>query len=128
MSMTNEAAWIDGVGHQLRVGAADVGRPGPGEALVKTHAIAIISSDWGRQDFGIFVQQWPAIFSSDLASEIVEIGESVTNISNGQHVLAHALGLRTGKLENASFQKYTIVPASSTWPHSHQHDIRELRP
>ena len=87
MSMTNEAVWIDGVGHQLRVGAADVGRPGLGEVLVKAHAIAISPSDWGRQDFGLFVQQWPAIFGSDLAGEIVEIGESVTNISNGQSVL-----------------------------------------
>jgi len=41
MTGTNEAAWIDGIGKELRVGSADLGKPGPGELLVEAHAVAI---------------------------------------------------------------------------------------
>jgi hypothetical protein len=44
--LTNEVAWIDGVGKELRVGPANVGKPGPGEVLVKNFAVVINPIDW----------------------------------------------------------------------------------
>jgi NADPH:quinone reductase-like Zn-dependent oxidoreductase len=93
---------------------ADMGKPGREEVLVRVHAIAINPIDWLRQDTGLFVQQWRTILGSDLAGEAVEVGEGATDISKGQRVLAHALGIRTGKPENSSFQKYAVVPATAT--------------
>ena len=116
MSLTNKAAWLDGKGEKLRVGPADVGKPGPGEVLVKNHAIAVNPVDWVRQDVGMMVRSWPTLLGIDLAGEVVEVGQGVSDISKGQRVLAHALGIMTGKPENASFQNYAVVSAAVTCP------------
>lgn len=45
-------------------------------------------------------------YTSGRAGEAVVVGEGVADISDGQHFFAHVLGLKIGKLENSSFQKY----------------------
>jgi NADPH:quinone reductase-like Zn-dependent oxidoreductase len=116
MQLTNEAAWLDGVGQHLRVGPADIGKPGPGEVLIKTHAIALNPIDFARQQFGILVEHWPTVLGSDVAGEVVDVGEGITDVSKGQRVIAQALGIRTGKPENGSFQTYVVVLGRATCP------------
>lgn len=38
---TNQAAWLDGQGKQLRVATIEVPTPGPDEIVVRNHAVAI---------------------------------------------------------------------------------------
>jgi NADPH:quinone reductase-like Zn-dependent oxidoreductase len=59
------------------------------------------------QDLGFFVKSWPTIFGCDLAGEVVEVGEGVTNIQKGQRVLGHAVSLLTGKPQDTAFQLYS---------------------
>jgi NADPH:quinone reductase-like Zn-dependent oxidoreductase len=116
MSLTNYAVWIYGKGQKIKVGPADIGKPGKGEVLVKNHAVTINPIDWKMQDLGFLVRSWPTILGGDLAGEVVEVGEGVTNIKKGQRVLAHPLSLMTGKAKNAGFHNYTVVMAVGTSP------------
>lgn len=62
-------------------------RPGPGEVLVKIHAVSLNYRDLLVAK-GLYnpKMQLPRILCSDGAGEVVEIGEGVTSISNGQRV------------------------------------------
>ncbi|KIW22386.1 uncharacterized protein PV07_12276 [Cladophialophora immunda] len=111
MSLENRAAFLDGPRQRLRVGPASIGKPNAAEILVKNHAVAINPIDGITQDLGLFVQQWPAILGHDIAGEVVEVGEGVTQFEPGARVTAHALGLVTGKPEHWGFQAYTVVQA-----------------
>lgn len=82
----NQAAWLDAKATRLRVGDAPMPTPGPGEVVIKNHAIAINPLDWHMQDAGIFVKQWPAILGCDVAGETYEVGEGVTDFKKGDRV------------------------------------------
>ena len=49
---------------------------------------------------------------SDVAGEIVEVGEGVEGFQKGQRVIGHAFALLTGDNAEAAFQLYTLVPAN----------------
>jgi len=70
-----------------------------------------------RQDSGLYVQQWPTTFGSDLAGEAIELSKGVADISESRRILAHALSFKTGKSENSGFHNFAAVPASATSPH-----------
>lgn len=115
-SLESNAAWLDGVGQQLRVGPIQIRKPSQGEVLIKNHAVALNPVDVKMQTSGMLVQSWPTILGSDLAGEVVEVGDGVIAVKPGTRVLAHATGLLTGKPENSCFQDYTIVQAESLCP------------
>jgi NADPH:quinone reductase-like Zn-dependent oxidoreductase len=114
MTTENKAAWIDSKGQALRVGPAEIFKPGPGEVLIKNHAIGLNPVDYYRRDSGMFVQEWPVIVGSDVAGEIVEVGEDVKDFASGQRVVTHGLGLVSGRNQDAAFQLYTIAKTSVT--------------
>lgn len=47
--MSNQAAFLDGKGKQLRVGETEKASPGAGEVLIQNKAIAINPVDWKVQ-------------------------------------------------------------------------------
>lgn len=116
MAPSNHAAWIAGKGEAFQVKPAQLVKPGSGEVLIRNHAIAINPVDWKMQDLGIFVKDWPAIFGCDIAGEVTEVGDNVSNVSVHQQVIGHAIGLATGKPENCAFQEYTVLPAAAVCP------------
>lgn len=109
--MSNNAAWITSKGARLTVDNAPYPTLEPGQVIIKNAAVAINPIDWKMQDFGVFVQSWPAILGCDVAGEVVEVGDGVTNIKKGQRVLGHAISPLTGKAQDAAFQLYSSVPA-----------------
>jgi NADPH:quinone reductase-like Zn-dependent oxidoreductase len=109
--MSNFAAWVASKGARLAVDTASYPTLEPGRVIIKNAAVAINPADWKMQDFGVFVKSWPTIFGCDVAGEIVEVGDDVTNIKKGQRVLGHAIALLTGTAQDAGFQLYLSVPA-----------------
>lgn len=87
--VTNKAAYLDEKGATLRVGEAPMPTPGPGEVVIKNHAVAINPLDWHMQDAGVFVKEWPAILGCDSAGEIYELGEDVTDFKKGDRVIGY---------------------------------------
>lgn len=64
-----------------------VPKPGPGEALVKTRAVALCGSDvhlfGGTHPYRTF----PMVFGHETSGWVVQVGEGVTHLSDGDHVV-----------------------------------------
>lgn len=86
--MSNKAAYLDAKGSKLRVAEAPIPKAGPNDIVIKNKAIAINPVDWKIQDYGFFVQNWPTVLGSDVAGEVVEVGEKVTRFKRSDRVAA----------------------------------------
>ncbi|KAK5167154.1 uncharacterized protein LTR77_007884 [Saxophila tyrrhenica] len=114
MSSNNQAAWIDGKAAQLRVAEAPMPKAEAGQIVIRNKAIAINPVDWKIQDYGLFIQQWPAVLGEDVAGEVVEVGEGVSSFKKGDRVTSHTLSLVTSKPEDGGFQLYSRAAAAKT--------------
>ena len=63
-----------------------VPKPGTGEVLIKLRATSLNPVDWKIQKLGFFVEEFPAILGTDLAGDIEEVGEGVTDLKKGDKV------------------------------------------
>ena len=60
--------------------------PGRGELLVEVQAAGLNPMDWGIQEMGLIVKEYPAILGTDGASIVKELGEGVTNFKVGDRM------------------------------------------
>ncbi|RYP46275.1 hypothetical protein DL768_007494 [Monosporascus sp. mg162] len=109
----HQAAFLDGPQKALRIGPIHTKKPRPGEVLIAVAAVAVNPVDWKVQDLGAFIEEWPTILGEDVAGEIVEVGEGVTNVSKGQRVIGHALFFMSRELKHSGFQEFVICPQTS---------------
>jgi NADPH:quinone reductase-like Zn-dependent oxidoreductase len=96
-NLSNQAAWVAAQGARINVDAAPYPTVEPGQVIIKNAAVAINPVDWKMQETGVFVKSWPVIIGCDVAGEVVEVGDGVTNTKKGQRVLGHAISLLTAK-------------------------------
>jgi NADPH:quinone reductase-like Zn-dependent oxidoreductase len=73
------------------VGDVPVQKPQAGEILIKIHATTLNPLDWKIPKFGIFMDIYPfdkhpVVLGHDIAGEVVEIGEGVTDFKVGDRV------------------------------------------
>lgn len=64
----------------------EIYKPGPGEILIKIHATSLNPVDWKIQKYGAFLEDYPAILGTDVAGDIEELGEGVTEFKKGDRV------------------------------------------
>ncbi|KAF2657225.1 GroES-like protein [Lophiostoma macrostomum CBS 122681] len=111
MSPTNTAAWITAAkASPLEVKEAELWTPGPNDVLIKNHAVAINPVDWKIQTTGMFLQKYPMVLGTDVAGEVVDVGENVKKegkLQKGDRVLGHAFSLMTNAPKDGGFQHYT---------------------
>ncbi|PSS18796.1 hypothetical protein M430DRAFT_19391 [Amorphotheca resinae ATCC 22711] len=118
----NHAAWLSAkYVLPLEIKAAPYTTPNDDELVVRNCAIAINHIDWNKQALGNLIFSWiryPFIMGSDLAGEVVEVGEGVTRFSPGDRVLALAVAMdqRSNKAAEGAFQEYTVVRQNLTAP------------
>ncbi len=116
---TNTAAWIGARQAKLAVKPAPYTSPRENEIVVKNHAVAINPVDWIIQVTSVY--RWityPFVLGSDVAGEVVEVGNAVTRFKVGDRVLGHAVGTdkdRNNPAEGA-FQEYTVLLAHMAAP------------
>lgn len=69
----------------VHVDIADPGKPGPGQALVRTHRMGICGTDisgyLGKMPFF----SYPRVPGHELGVEVLEVGDGVTNVQSGDH-------------------------------------------
>lgn len=117
MAQNNNAAWTNEVqANPLQVKESPYPSVGANELLVKNHAVAINPLEVALQDHGQYMFQWiqyPFIYGSDLAGEVVEVGSGVNGFKTGDRILAlaDASDPDCNNAAHASFQTYTIVRA-----------------
>ncbi|KAF2473738.1 putative quinone oxidoreductase [Lindgomyces ingoldianus] len=91
------------------------------EIVVKNAAVAINSYDYIIQEAASLVVSWvklPFILGTDVAGEIVEVGEDVSRFKVGDRVVAHAVALdkRVNRACEGGFQEFTVVRPNMTSP------------
>jgi len=112
---TNTAAWLGAKHAKLEVKPAPYTPPREDEIVIKNHAVAINPVDWIKQVRWI---TYPFVLGSDLAGEVVEVGNAVTRFTVGDRVLGHAVGMDKDRNSSAegAFQDYTVVLARMASP------------
>ena len=110
MARTNQAAWLRAFKGPLSVGPIEIAQPAKDEVLVRNRAVAMNPVDWLMQDGDYPSEKCPRILGNDVAGEIVEVGEGVTDFHVGQRVLGHCTLLNTDEDRHGGFQEYTVVP------------------
>ncbi|KAF7326127.1 GroES-like protein [Mycena kentingensis (nom. inval.)] len=80
-----------------------VPKPEKGDVLVKVHSVGLNPMDPLRRVMDILVPSYPAIFGSDIAGVIEEVGEGVEGWKKGDEILAGD--------EGGGYRAYTTIPA-----------------
>jgi len=111
---TNTAAWIKAKKAKLEVGPAPYTAPGDDQIVVRNCAVAINPLDWIIQVAGNVAYRWlkyPTVLGSDVAGEVVGVGQAVTRFRVGDRVLGHAVGSDKdiNSAAEGGFQLYTVV-------------------
>ncbi|KAJ7455103.1 chaperonin 10-like protein [Mycena latifolia] len=105
------ALLIETKGSPFVLGTRPVPTPGPGDLLIKVHAAGLNPVDWKIQAYGIFVEDYPAVVGTDVAGEVVAVGEGVEGWSKGDRVFFQG-PYNDGRY--GAFQEYTLIPAEIT--------------
>ncbi|KAF2277069.1 zinc-binding oxidoreductase CipB [Westerdykella ornata] len=104
----NRAAFIYEPNTPFKIEEAPIPQPGPGEVVVKNHAVAVNPVEWKVQNWGIFLKQYPNVLGADVAGEVHAVGEGVRHVKKGDRVMGHAFSLVTNRPQDGGFQHYTV--------------------
>ena len=85
--MKTRAAVCRAFGKPLTVETVELAGPGPGEALIRTAACAICHSDLSYIE-GAWGGELPAVYGHEAAGVVEAVGEGVTRLKPGDHVVA----------------------------------------
>lgn len=128
MTSTQKALYIPEKFGAFVIRETEVYTPGPGEVLVKIQATALNPIDWAVQKMGVIVEKYPAILGYDIAGDVVQVGDGVTEFKEGDRVyvfhflcsvldevLMIVVRLTQGAFQNKmnAFQQYALAYASS---------------
>lgn len=106
----NSAAWQHQPGTPLQVEPTARPVPDASEILIRNAAIGINPVDWLLQDSALFPWlDYPTIFGSDVAGEVVAIGLGVQRFKIGDRVLGQAVGTTINQPAHGAFQTHTLV-------------------
>lgn len=106
----NMAAWLTAPkARPFSVAEAPMPIPGPGEVLVRVHAVALNPVDWFIQSMGIILPAdggYPAVIGCDLAGEIVSVGEGALPFASGDRVCGLPGWHANDDYQSGAFQLY----------------------
>jgi D-arabinose 1-dehydrogenase-like Zn-dependent alcohol dehydrogenase len=114
--MTNEALWLVAPGGPFEVRASEFPAASPGLVVVRVRAVAVNPVDAIVGPVRRLVTPWiryPTVIGSDVAGEIVSVGDGVTFLRSGDRVVAFAAGQERPRnsTEEGGFQLYVSVLA-----------------
>ncbi|KAM0199696.1 hypothetical protein ACHAQI_011968 [Fusarium lateritium] len=115
MTLSNKAAYVlSPNGPTIEVRSAPIPQPGPGELLVRTHAVAINPVDAVKQSMGNMIFEWltyPLILGYDVAGQVVKMGPGVTQFAEGDRIVGLAAGMdkRGQRPEEGAFRELVII-------------------
>ncbi|KAF8992277.1 chaperonin 10-like protein [Cyathus striatus] len=101
-----KAIFLESLRGDFVLRTTEIYKPGRGEILVKIRAAALNPADWKVQKYETDFMKFPSIVGSDVAGDVVEIGEDVRGLSR---VIKSDYTNR-----NSGLQQYTIAPAHRT--------------
>lgn len=130
-----KAAFLREFHKGLSIEETDIPRPGPGEVLIKVMASGLCASDLHIIDGILPTVKTNYIPGHEMAGIVWELGENVTDLKVGQHMVAaidvlcgHCRFCRTGQTHlcrelvrigferNGSHEEYCVIPKDSVFP------------
>ncbi len=116
----NQALWLKQKRAPFTVGPAPYGAPGAGEIAVRVRAVAVNLMDRAVQNVGDIIANWityPFVLGSDVAGEVVAVGEGVSRFRIGDRVLGYAAGTdKDHRAAEGAFQTYAVLQAHMAAP------------
>lgn len=87
MSTKQQVLWLESKQGKFVVGSRSIPKAGLGELLVKVKAAALDPVDWKIQQGLLSVSDtYPIVLGTDIAGDVEEVGERVTEFSKGDRV------------------------------------------
>jgi L-iditol 2-dehydrogenase len=86
--------------------------PGPNDALIKVHCIGVCGSDihyYEHGKIGRYVVDSPIILGHELAGEVIQVGDQVTNVTVGDRVAVEP-GVTCGRCNFCKSGRYNLCP------------------
>lgn len=110
----NTALWLPKRGTRFDVGPAPYTRPGQGEVVIRTRAVAVNPFDGLPGPAYRVILPWltfPTVIGSDAAGEVVEVGPDVTRLEPGDRVVGHAASVERShnRAAEGAFQLHTVL-------------------
>ncbi len=117
----NTALWLSSKRAPLTIGAAPFTPPGAGEIVVRAHAVAVNPMDRLTPTIGDLITpylRYPMVLGSDVAGEVVAVGQAVTRFRVGDRVVGFAAGSdkTRNRASEGAFQTYVVLLAHMTSP------------
>jgi NADPH:quinone reductase-like Zn-dependent oxidoreductase len=117
----NEAVGLGAKLGSLQIGPAPATAPGANEIVVRNRAVAVNPVDRLLPLMGDFIAPWlayPLVPGSDVAGEVLAVGEAVTRFRVGDRVVGHAAALEKSRNRAAegAFQRLTVLLEHMTSP------------
>ncbi|CAA7269474.1 unnamed protein product [Cyclocybe aegerita] len=108
MACTQKALLLDKKFGTFDVGEIDVYKPGPGKLLIKVQSAGLNPVDWKIQQYGIFMQEYPAVVGTDIAGDVERSARELPTSRK-------AIGFRQSHFVNkfGAFQQCAIGLAST---------------
>lgn len=119
----------------LQIKECPIPSPGPGEVLVQVRASGLCTTDLHIQEGRISTVKLPYVPGHELAGVVKSVGEGVTRVKPGQHIIAaidvicgHCRFCRTGRTNlcenltrigferNGSHEEYVVIPEDNAFP------------
>ncbi|GHA21600.1 hypothetical protein GCM10007989_16170 [Devosia pacifica] len=117
----NMALWLSAKRAEMQVGPAPVPQPQAGEIVIRVRAVAVNPFDRLIQTAGeIMVPylSYPAVIGSDVAGDVVAVGEGVRRFAIGDRVVGYAAGSdkARNRASEGAFQLYVVLLEHMTSP------------
>ncbi|KAJ2929649.1 hypothetical protein H1R20_g7439, partial [Candolleomyces eurysporus] len=110
-SASQKALFLTKASGDFIVSTAPIYKPGKDEVLVKIHAAALNPADWKVvTQYSYFLSNYPTVLGTDIAGEVVELGEGATGFAIGDRVLFQGM---YNDNSHAGFQQYTTVDVNT---------------
>ena len=100
---TNNAAVIQEKHAKVTYTSRPIPVPGPGELLVRNHAIALNPVDWKIQDYSFFVEKYPNVLGSDICGVVSAVGADVTKFAPEDRVAGFAGVIYNNNIDHGAF-------------------------
>ncbi|RXW20635.1 hypothetical protein EST38_g5242 [Candolleomyces aberdarensis] len=94
----------------LELITTEIHKPGNDEVLVEIRSAALNPADWKFQKEPSFLKDYPIVLGVDIAGDVVELGEGVTQFAIGDRVLFEGI---YGANRHNGFQQYAIAGAQT---------------
>ncbi|KAH9481186.1 Zinc-binding alcohol dehydrogenase domain-containing protein cipB [Psilocybe cubensis] len=95
----------------LSIQTTEIYKPLASEILIRIQASALNPVDAASQRSGVFIDTYPAVLGLDIAGDVEDIGEGVTDFKKGERVQVFTQG--TFEIRSRAFQQFAAVKAST---------------